>query len=121
MCWGSRCRRRCWRCGLGWVSRCSSRGGRVEDYGDRKWEGKKRSGLVRGELNIKRRRTSNDLAMVEIRAGSGSQDYAHGSVRRRRPIYITCLTRLEAKAGPRDCEGVLVLVKVVSLGEGDGS
>lgn len=76
---------------------------------------------MRREWNIKRRRTSDDLATVEIRAGSGSQDYAHGSVRRRRPIYITCLTRLEAKAGPRDYEGVLVLVKALSLGEGDGS
>jgi len=121
MCWGSRCRCRCWRCGLGWVSRCSSRGGRVEDYGDGKWEGKKWIGLVRGEWSIKRRRTSDDLAMAEIRARSRSQDYAHGSVRRRRPFYITCFTRLEAKARPRDCEGVLVLVKVFSLGEGDGS
>lgn len=48
MCWGSRCRCRCWRCGLGWVSRRGSEGGSVEDYGDRKWEGKKFIGLVRG-------------------------------------------------------------------------
>ena len=77
--------------------------------------------LVRGEWNTKRRRTSDDLAMVEIRAGSRSQDYAHGSVSCWRPIYITCLTRREAKAGPRDCEGVLIFVKAFSLGEGDGS